>query len=238
MDVLHQDWLTRDLVDFEYKKYQLLAYMKNIESKFTERELYPFMSDLVFHYNNLLSLQKNKQLIYENFPKEVSRADFERLKIHYRRIIKDNELMSTIEEIIRFALPHFQEGVEKGAEIYEDIAQQISIEPVGITPLYKNEGYLLMFASSQTSVYVYHYKITVFHQADEAYRAIQTQQLEVTSWSIANSFEQIKKNLVASNRDLPNPATYLAVSRQAYPLVPTLLPITKRLLVQHIGKAA
>lgn len=238
MDVLHQDWLTRDLVDFEYKKYQLLAYMKKIKGKFTERELYPFMSDLVFHYNNLLSLQKNKQLIYENFPKEVSRADFEKLKIHYRQIIKDGELMKTIEEIISFALPHFQEGVETGAEIYEDIARQISIEPIGITPLYKNEGYLLMFANSQTSVYIYHYKITVFHQAEEAYRAIQTQQMEVTNWSLANSFEQIKKKLVASNRDLPNPATYLAVSQHAYPLEPTLLPITKRLLVQHIGKAA
>nr|WKN36861.1 hypothetical protein K4G66_31335 [Tunicatimonas sp. TK19036] len=238
METLHKDWLTRDLLDFEYKKYVLLAYMQNVKSKFTDRELYPFMSDLVFHYNNLLSLQKNKQLIYENFPKEVSKADFEKLKIHYRQIIQDSELMKTIEDIIGFAVPHFQMRVQEGADIYEDIADQISIEPVGITPLYKNEGYLLLFSNQQTVVHIYHYKITVFHQADESYRAIHTQLMEETQWSIANSFEQIKKNLVATNKALPNPATFLAVSQKAYPLDATLLPITKRLLVQHIGKAA
>ncbi|MEM9833470.1 MAG: hypothetical protein AAF944_22755 [Bacteroidota bacterium] len=238
MDTLHRDWLTRDLLDFEYKKYVLLAYMQNVKSKFTDRKLYPFMSDLVFHYNNLLALQKNKQLIYENFPKEVSKADFEKLKIHYRKIIQDSELMNTIEEIVGFALPQFKERVEEGAEIYEDIAQRISIEPVGITPLYKNEGYLLLSAKSQKAVYIYHYKITVFHQADEAYRAIRTEQLETVSWSLTNSFEQIKRNLITSNQNLPNPATYLAVSQQTYPLEPTLLPIAKRLLIQHIGKAA
>ena len=238
MDSLHKDWLTRDLVDFEYKKYLLLAYMQNVKKKFTERELYPFMSDLVFHYNNLLSLQKNKQLIYENFPKEVTRADFEKLKINYRQIIQDSELMNTIESIVNFAVPHFQERVEEGAELYENIAHQIIIEPIGISPLYKNEGYLLIFASQKASVHIYHYKITVFHQADEAYRSLQTSMLEVTEWSLANSFEQIKKKLVAGNKDLPNPATYLATSKLAYPLEPTLLPITKRLLVQHIAKAA
>ncbi|MEQ9442603.1 MAG: hypothetical protein RIG62_26420 [Cyclobacteriaceae bacterium] len=238
MDMLDKDWLTQDLLDFEYKKYVLLAYMQRVKNKFTERELYPFMSDMVFHYNNLLSLQKNKQLIYENFPKEVSRADFEKLKINYRQIIKDSELMTTIENIVNFSLPHFQERVEEGAEIYEDIATQISIEPVGISPLYKNEGYLMIFANKETTVHIYHYKITVFHQADEAFRAIQTQVMDVTQWSLSNSFEQIKKNLMASNKDLPNPATFLALSKNAFPLEPTLLPITKRLLVQHIAKAA
>ncbi|WKN43817.1 hypothetical protein [Tunicatimonas pelagia] len=238
MDTLHQDWLTRDLVDFEYKKYVLLAYMQKVKSRFIDRELYPFMSDLVFHYNNLLSLQKNKQLIYENFPKEVSKADFEQLKIHYREIVQDSELMSTLEEIVNFSLPHFKERVEEGAEIYETIAKSISIESVGIMPLYKNEGYLLLSTHTQGAVYVYHYKIMVSYQAEETYRTIRTQQLDEVSWSLSNSFEQIKRKLISSNQELPNPATYLAISPKVYPLKPTLLPIAKRLLVQHIGKAA
>lgn len=238
METLHQDWLTRDLVDFEYKKYILLGYLQKVRSRFSARELYPFMSDLVFHYNNLLSLQKNKQLIYENFPKEVSRADFERLKIHYREIVQDSDLMSTLEEIVNFSLPHLKERVEEGVEIYEDIAQRISIEAVGIMPLYKNEGYLLLSTYTQGAVYIYHYKITVSYQAEEAYRTIQTQQVDEASWSLSNSFEQIKKNLIHTNQELPNPATYLAISKEVYPLKPTLLPIAKRLLVQHIGQAA
>ncbi|MGB3585163.1 MAG: hypothetical protein WBA23_01425 [Tunicatimonas sp.] len=238
MDTLHQDWLTRGLVDLEYKKYVLLAYMQKVKSRFTDRELYPFMSDLVFHYNNLIALQKNKQLIYENFPKEVSRADFEQLKIHYRKMIQDSDLMNTLEEIVNFSLPHFKERVEEGAEIYEDIAQSISIESVGIVPLYKNEGYLLLSTHTQGAVYIYNYKITISYQAEEAYRTIRTQQVDEVSWSISNSFEQIKRNLIISNQELPNPATYLAISQETYPLKATLLPIAKRMLVQHIGQAA
>ena len=34
--------------------------------------------------------------------------------------------------------------IDNGAEIYELIEKQLHIEPVGILPLYKNEGYMLL----------------------------------------------------------------------------------------------
>ena len=66
MTELSKDWLTQGLIDFEYKKYILLAYLKNVRQNFQGQILYPFLSDLVFHYRNLLSIRENKQLIYEN----------------------------------------------------------------------------------------------------------------------------------------------------------------------------
>ena len=238
MTNLHEDWLTSGLLDFEYKKYLTLAYMQGVKQKFDEKKLYPFMSDLVFHYNNLVTIKQNKQLIFENFPKELSRADFEQLKLDYKRIIEDDQLMGTLGEIINFAIPRFKECVDEGVGLYEDIAYRISIEPIGITPLYKDEGYLLLFINNSKTVYVHRYKITVFKQASESYRAIHTELLEEVQWSLVNTFEHIKRELVARNRDLPNPAAYLALSQSQYPLQETLLPITKRLLVQHIGQAA
>ena len=238
MTNLHEDWLTSGLLDFEYKKYLALAYMQGVKQKFDEKKLYPFMSDLVFHYNNLTTIKQNKQLIFENFPKELSRADFEELKLDYKRIVEDDQLMSTLEEIINFATPRFKECMDKGAVLYEDIAYHITIEPIGITPLYKDEGYLLLFVNNSKTVYVHRYKITVFKQANESFRAIQTELLEEVQWSLVNTFERIKKELITRNQDLPNPAAYLALSKSHYPLQETLLPITKRLLVQHIGQAA
>jgi hypothetical protein len=235
---LHEDWLTHGLLDFEYKKYMALAYMQGVKQKFAEKKLYPFMSDLVFHYNNLATVKQNKQLLFENFPKELSRADFEQLKLDYRRIVEDDQLMSTLSEIVNFAIPRFKERMDEGVVLYEDIAYHISIEPIGITPLYKNEGYLLLFIDNTRTVYVHQYKITVFGQASESYRAIRTELVEEMPWSLANTFEQIKRQLIQKNRDLPNPAAYLALSKSNYPLQETLLPITKRLLMQHIGQAA
>jgi hypothetical protein len=51
MKKLEEDWLTKGLIDFEYKKYILLDYLQHIKEQFKERRLYPFLSDLVFHYN-------------------------------------------------------------------------------------------------------------------------------------------------------------------------------------------
>jgi hypothetical protein len=53
MERLKDGWLTEGLIDFEYKKYQLMAYFKHVKESFNRVELYPFLSDLVFHYRNL-----------------------------------------------------------------------------------------------------------------------------------------------------------------------------------------
>ena len=53
MENLKDNWLTEGLIDFEYKKYQLLGYLQKVKDSFNRVELYPFLSDLVFHYRNL-----------------------------------------------------------------------------------------------------------------------------------------------------------------------------------------
>ena len=136
--------------------------------------------------------------------------------------------MDTLSEIVNFAIPRFKERMDQGVVLYEDIAYHISIEPIGITPLYKDEGYLLLFINNTKTVYVHQYKITVFEQANESYRAIRTELLEEMQWSLVNTFEHIKRDLIKRNRHLPNPAAYLALSQSHYPLQETLLPITKR----------
>ncbi len=41
MESLKDNWLTEGLIDFEYKKYVLLAYMKRVKESFGRVELYP-----------------------------------------------------------------------------------------------------------------------------------------------------------------------------------------------------
>ena len=100
MKKLSNDWLTDGLIDFEYKKYILLAYLMEVRKNFDSTKLYPFLSDLVFHYRNLLKLKENKQLFYDSFPKRLSKADFEKLKLVYQDIVSDDDVMKEMEEII------------------------------------------------------------------------------------------------------------------------------------------
>lgn len=238
MALLNEDWLTQGLIDTEYKKYILLGYIKEVKSNFEHKRLYPFLSDLVFHYNNLHRLKENKKLLYQNFPREISKADFEKLQIHYRQIIGDDHLMQVIEEIVNFSMPHFKASLNTGTCLYEEIAQAISIEPIGIAPLFKQEGYLLLCTEGSRQVNVYRYKVTVFDRSEEKYRGIHTELIEITEKSLTNSYEHIKVNLIKRYQMMPNPATFLAHTKMTCPLNETLLPVTKRLLVQHLEHAA
>lgn len=238
MKKLEKDWLTKDLIDYEYKKYVILAYLKEVRTKFNQTELYPYLSDLVFHYRNLLSVKENQQLMYENFPKNISKADFENLKIHYQKIVKNDELMKELADIVAYAIPQFNSLLKEGKDIHEYIEEHIEIHPVGISPLFKNEGFFMMDEEDKREMPIYTYQLTIFESAKEKYRAIQTKYLETVRKSIGKTYEGIKLDLVRKHPEHANPATYHIYSKYSYNHEATMLPIAKRLLVRYISEAA
>ena len=61
MKTLSETWFAEGYIDFELKKYTLLAYLQQVTSYFNESKLYPQLSDVIFHYNNLQALKENKK---------------------------------------------------------------------------------------------------------------------------------------------------------------------------------
>lgn len=238
METLKHDWLTEGMIDYEYKKYILLAYLQDIRKRFNLTELYPFLSDLVMHYRNLKNIRENKEVIYSNFPKTISKADFERLKFTYRRMVEDDEMMEEIEGIIAFAIPQLEKAIDQGKELYEFVEDNLELAPVGLMPLYANEGYLLINQDAGRDVSIFRYQMTVFENADENFRGISTTFVANDFRDISRSFEQIKLDLVRRFRELPNPATYTVISKLQFPVPQTLLPVAKRLLVKTISLPA
>lgn len=238
MEKLKDNWLTDGLIDFEYKKYQLLAYFKHVKESFKRMELYPFLSDMVFHYRNLLLVKENKSLIRESFPKELSPESLKNMVLNYRRIIEDDLVMREIEAIMEYALPHFKDSLEEGSFIYEYVESKCEISPIGLTSLYLDEGYLFVTQPPEKETDVYRYQATIFNQSTESLRAIHTEFLLTAARSFSNTYESMKLNLIRKYAELPNPSVYLVASKIKFPYMQTLMPIAKRLLVKQITKAA
>ncbi|MCX2741048.1 hypothetical protein [Pontibacter anaerobius] len=238
MNTLPVNWLTEGLLDFEYKKYLLLAYLQAAKTEFGKQRLYPIFSDLIMHYRNLMQVKEHKQLVYESFPQRISRADFEKLELVYKKIVQDDETMEQIEEIIQYATPLFSQALEEGKELYDFVERHLEISPVGITPIYHNEGYLFLesYPGKETRVYVYH--ITVFENTYEKYRGISTQHLQTVRRGLTLTHEHLKAQLIKERKELPNPATFAAVSSYPVPLEQSLLPIAKRSLVKYVTRLA
>ena len=55
MKTLSKTWFAEGYIDFELKKYTLLAYLQEVNKYFYENKLYPQLADLIFHNNNILT---------------------------------------------------------------------------------------------------------------------------------------------------------------------------------------
>jgi hypothetical protein len=236
MERLSNDWLTQGLIDLEYKKYVLLAYLKTVKSSFDRVELYPFMADLVFHYRNLQAVKENKALIRESFPKEISLEEFKKLELSYKQLVDDDAIMAELESIIDFSLPKIRESLQEGSAIYEYVESQCEISPIGVTPLYANEGYLFVTSPPERETNIYRYQISFFEGSQEQLRSLNTEFIEKHEKRPLHTYERIKLELIRKFSDMPNPATFLILAKMKFPFSETLMPVAKRLFVKHISK--
>src|SRR4029079_8871465 len=104
MKSLSETWFAEGYIDFELKKYTLLAYLKEVNKYFDERKLYPQLADVIFHYNNLVAFRENKKFLQEQFPKKLTGIQMQKLELLYEQMMEDNDLMQQLEEIIHYAV--------------------------------------------------------------------------------------------------------------------------------------
>jgi hypothetical protein len=239
MKTLSETWFADGYIDFELKKYTLLAYLQEIHRYFNENKLYPQLADIIFHYNNLAAFRENKKYLQEQFPKKLTGVQLEKLQILFEQMTEDDELMQQLEEIINYAAQEIQRTICNGTEIYEFVEDKLVIFPVGLVPLDSHEGYFFLSEGRRSDTRVYQYRLSFFEKHDEKYRSIRTEYIDSWSRNLVNTYENIKAELIRLKTGLPNPAVYSIETELKFPVDETLLPIAKRSLVRYIsGKAA
>jgi len=90
MKSLSETWFAEGYIDFELKKYTLLAYLQEIDKQFSQQMLYPQLADIIFHYNNIISFRENKKLMQEQFPKRLTGIQLEKISLLYEQLIADD----------------------------------------------------------------------------------------------------------------------------------------------------
>jgi hypothetical protein len=237
MKRLSETWFAEGYIDFELKKYTLLAYLQETNRYFNENKLYPQLADLVFHYNNIVAFRENKKYLQEHFPKKLTGIQIEKLQVLYEQMIADSELMQELEEIINYSAEEIKTTISNGAEIYEFVEEQLTIAPIGLIPLDMQEGYFFLSAGNSRHTRVYQYRLSIFEKHDEKFRSIKTEYLEALHRSPFHTYENIKYDLIRNHTSLPNPAVYSIETELNFPVEETLLPIAKRSLVKYLTAA-
>lgn len=235
MKTLPKNWLTEGLIDFEYKKYQLLAYLKETNRQFNEVKIYPALADLIDHHRTLNELQTGRLELNRLFPKALESINIQQEQLNYFSKIKPGEIMDEIDKITQFALSKFAFQIEQGKAIYDFVEDQLEFYPVGIIPIYNREGYILLTQEQSSDIHAFRYKSNLLHYAGEKFRSISMWLIGVFNKNIFNTLERIKLKLTKEIKDLPNPATWRLHSQETFPIEETLLPIGKRLLLKTVS---
>jgi hypothetical protein len=105
-----------------------------------------------------------------------------------------------------------------------------------VTPLYAREGYLFIAQTPEKQTNVYRYQVSIFEGSHEQLRSLNTEFIESVRKKPLYTYERIKLDLVSRFKDLPNPATYLIISKMKFPFSETLMPVAKRLFVKHLSR--
>jgi hypothetical protein len=231
---LSTNWVTEGLMDFEFKKYILLDYLQGIGQDFNEQRIYPGLTELIDHYHYLSQLKHNSTLLTEQFPKELTKIDFENFRLEFESKLSDDAFMQEMKQIIDYALPLIGRSVEEGKELYQFVEEHLQISPIGIIPVHTETGYLFISEQYSKQFRVYQYGITLFEKASEKYRGIRTSLINTYKRSLCNTFENVKIELAREIKSLPIPAAFLIETEMNVPLNESLLPVAKRSFVRYL----
>jgi hypothetical protein len=231
---LRFDTILGESDDFEQQQYLVLQGLKEYTSAFSHNRLYPFLSELTELYRTLQTSLESKDDIHSHLPRDLKDVDLENRKLVYEARAEENEKINAILNLMIWALPLVREVMEEGMDIFNFVDEHISIAEVGITPIYRDEGYWFVPDVRVHRLHLLRYEVSLFTSANERFRTLKTRNLESVDQGVGNSPETIKWMLIKKYQDLPNPATYACDTDLDFPYGETILPVAKRKLMARL----
>ena len=238
LDKLDNNWYSQGWIDFELKKYKLLAYLQKADAFFKQSKLFPVLSELIQHYNHLNSYKNNQNDLEKKLQKEIESIDLKKMKIIFKNHHFYDKFVDEIMRIIHFAQKEIKKSIEHGEELYHHLNSKITFDTVGLIPFYNKEGYIIVSRKSDENLKVYRYHYCSIQQENDLFYNLKTNKITQEFNTMSNSLSNIKLQLIKTYKDLPNPATYSLHSHLKISYEHSILPIAKRWLIKEIASAA
>ena len=228
---LDPEWLYQDPIDFEHKKYTLLAYLQKCDQRFNELKIYPDFVELSLHLANLQSIVKDKTMLITK--KKFSSIDDE---ILFKELIPkkpprlEESEQSELDKTLKFSGQKIYEAFSVAKSIWNVAHDSISVH------LKKNRDYLdsgLGFAffrrKSDEKIFVWEYEIKkeneedfnnrtflrLIHSGDTDEMTFSTVLEEKSSWFEHENLKDFPVFEVRCNQDFPFEETFIPMVKRA-----------------------
>lgn len=232
--MLSKSWYMEPAIDFELKKYTLLAFLQKTETAFNNKQIEPFYLHLKELHKELNLYNEKKQLFEENLPKNIKAVDLENKKLLYENSFQENNsFFSELDKIVEYSGKQIKKQLTFAETIIEEINEGLNVFPLGIQPIYKDEGYLLLL---NKNIYVFQYSLNRIYKNQEEYAYyLNTIYISEYRYCINNTLETIKLDIHKQQNTFGIPATYVVENKKSeIPIWETFLPLAKNILVNYI----
>jgi len=220
--------------DWEMNQYKILGGIKELSMDLTKKKIYPALAQLIDLKNSLDQIKAARNNLNGKFPKEIKSFNIKEQKVILETPVHFNnpKNVEAVFELIDWALPVIQNTIDEGIVLFDFVEKNISLEQVGILPIYKEAGYFMITDNIAAKLQVHRYESSLFFSGKEKFRALKTEFVRSeTQQVIKKSPESIKQDLLKERHDLPNPATFICDTDLDFPFAETIFPIAKRKLM-------
>ncbi|MFZ5554719.1 MAG: hypothetical protein ACOZCO_16510 [Bacteroidota bacterium] len=230
--MLGKNWFIEPSIDFELKKYVLLAWLQQGEKNVKDQKIYPFYSDLEEHLEELKKFRQEKNDQQGNWKKEIESIQGDPPKIIYKKHPADDSLLQEVEMIIDYSVGNMEQNLREVENLHRKIRYDIRVFPVGIIPVYLKEGYFFLLNADEIKVYDYSFQ-SVYNSARSF--SIQASHIGDYRFSFSTTLENIKTEVTRLHEKYTVPATFVFESRLKLPVEETFLPIAQEMLLEILA---
>jgi hypothetical protein len=233
---LDPEWIYQDPIDFEHKKYKLLAYLQKCDKRFDELKIYPDFVELSLHLANLQSISKEKTMLTTK--KKFKSCDDEILfkELIPKKIPKlDDAEQLEIDKTVRYSGEKIYEAFNIAKSIWTIAQDAISVQiKKNKDRLEDGMGYIYFRRRSDEKLLVWEYEIK--KEADYELSTKAYLKLIFSGSSDEKTFTDIIEEKSTWNhteyfKDIP---VFEVKSSQEFPFEETFIPMMKRQLMSYV----
>ena len=234
---MNTNWAFQEPIDFEHKQYILLAYLQKIEKELNNFKLYPNFQFLSLHLANInLLLQKGQ---YLSLTKNIKEKDEEILisdLVSQEIPLLSKQDILELYKICKFSSEKLQTFFEHAKAIWELVNDSVSLSVIKNEKNFeKKQG--LFIIEQKYKKYLYEFIVKQIKKEVVDNKCCVKKICEIQDFKLKPDFFENKKTLIKNLKE-PNVYNNLILFKvnhnNNFPYNETLLPITKRKILNYI----
>lgn len=227
MDTNKFSWLTDGPVDYELKRYKMLAVIQKLTEKLSQNRVWPVIEDVENQLDNLYKTKYEIEIKDEN-NRVAKDIDFFNFEIIYEDVENDEvEECRIVDDIVEDAIIEFGDVYMEARTLWREIEKDIHLTWIPKRPSVLNEGYAIIIHEGICHAYS-------FIKPTKMNNSWRTLKLE-----FVKSFEFSNTSIVKFYDDYQNEEETLMFCRigtkvNGLPFEDSVLPIAKSVLFGRI----